>query len=235
MLSINVKASVNPGYVSSFALSEVYEAYTEEKHFIIRYSSLSVAVPIIGNLAIPYDSITELSINGVAVTDFSKEGIETVLEAANGSSTYTVTIPSGTGYVVTQSSPIMVSSGQSVSFTITPATGYSIVVKNGDDTLTPSGHVFTIASVTENINITVTPSVLTYTITVPTVANVTIDPSTNQTVEYGDDISFTITAAEGYVIDSVTLGGVSITGVDGVYTKTNITANATLAVTASQT
>ncbi len=70
--------------------------------------------------------------------------------------TYTVTVPSGEGYTVTQGSQQEVNEGSTASFTIVLTDARdTLVVKYGTKTLTAVGGIYKINNVSENITVTV--------------------------------------------------------------------------------
>jgi hypothetical protein len=90
-----------------------------------------------------------------------------------------------------------------------------------------SSYPFQSQAVTE-LNLKVT--VPTFVITPTAGAHGTITPNTPQTVNYGGSATFTIAADTGYVIDDVTVDGVS-QGALPSYTFSNVTGNHTIAAT----
>ncbi|MHB1356869.1 MAG: beta strand repeat-containing protein [Anaerolineae bacterium] len=80
---------------------------------------------------------------------------------------------------------------------------------------------------TGNKAVTATFTLKTYTITPTAGANGSITPDTEQTVDYGANQTFTITADTGYRIADVVVDGSSV-GITTSYTFSNITANHTI-------
>ncbi len=78
--------------------------------------------------------------------------------------------------------------------------------------------------------VTATFALNTYIITPTAGVGGSLTPSTPQTVNYGDSITFTITADNGYQIDDVSVDGISHGALDS-YTFTNVTANHALSAT----
>ncbi len=129
--------------------------------------------------------------------------------------------------------------GSSQTFTITPNSGYVIdyVTDNTVDvTASVVNNVYTLSNIQLNHDIYVafvestTPTV-TYTVTATTDGNGTVTPA-NATVNAGDNLSLTITANTGYVIDYVTDNTMDVTTsvVNNVYTLNNIQLNHTIFV-----
>lgn len=157
-----------------------------------------------------------------------------------------------TAYVVTQSllnvnSTFVgdsVDSGTSFTTTLTAETGYtmaSVVVSMGGVDVTADAYnavtgVVTIASVTGNVTINASAAINTYTIT-QTLTNVTSDIVATQ-VNYGAELSGTLTADSGYTIDSVSveMGGEDITATaydDGAVSIASVTGNVVITATAT--
>jgi len=139
----------------------------------------------------------------------------------------------GAGGTITPSAPQTVPYGGSVTFTITPSTGYVVndVVVNG----VSQGSIttYTFANVTANGSIVAKFKPMTFVITPTPNPGGAITPGTPQTVNYGAGATFTITPNTGYVINDVRMDGVSNPGAvaAGSYTFTNVTANHTIEAT----
>jgi outer membrane protein assembly factor BamB len=118
-------------------------------------------------------------------------------------------------------------SGESVTLTATPSTGYHFVDWKGD---VAQGHeTDNPLRVTMDVykTITATFEINTYTITSSAGIGGTILPSGTITVNYGDSKPFMITPSPGYKISDVKVDGVSV-GTVSSYTFSNIIANHTI-------
>ena len=149
---------------------------------------------------------------------------------------FVITPMAGSHGTITPSTPQIVNYGGSVTFTITPDTGYVIDDVKVDGVSNPAAVTagsYTFSNVTANHTIAATFKVATFVITPTAGAGGTITPGTPQTVNYGGSATFTITPDTGYVIDDVKVDGVSnpaaVTA--GSYTFSNVTANHTIAAT----
>ncbi len=148
--------------------------------------------------------------------------------AAGAPPTYDVAT-NATGCTVYPTSYSSVTAGSSVTFTVTPTSGYTYVnatysggtsgsISKSDNTFTftPTG--------SGTFNVTYA---LQYTVT-PSISGGTVSPSTPQTVASGSTVSFTVTPESGYTYSSATYSG----------TKTSLTRDGnviTLAPTSSGT
>ena len=157
--------------------------------------------------------------------------------------TYTVTLPTGTGYTVaaTEGSTSPVAEGGSYSFTVTVVEDYdgtNMVVKANDVVLTAVEGIYTIENITADQTITVegVEVIPTYTVTLPTETTgytVTATEGSTSPVTEGGNYSFTVTIAEGYEAGedfAVKANDVELTAVEGIYTIENITADQTITV-----
>ena len=117
--------------------------------------------------------------------------------------------------------------GTEVTLTANPNLGYHFVNWSGD--LSTAINPVSIV-INGNKNVTANFSIDQFTITSTSGENGTIVPNVNTTVNYGDDLSITISANVGYHIDSVFVDGNYI-GNDSTYTFENIISNHTIHAT----
>jgi hypothetical protein len=132
---------------------------------------------------------------------------------------------------ISPSTPQTVAEGGSQTFTITPAAGYHIASLTVDGTPRTVQGTWTFSNVTADHTIAATFSIDTFTITVDAGAgdHGSITPGTG-TVDYGSDATYTITPAAGYLIESLTVDGVT-KPVQTSWTFTNVTASHSIAAT----
>ncbi|MGI6465206.1 MAG: YncE family protein [Methanobacterium sp.] len=83
------------------------------------------------------------------------------------------------------------------------------------------------------IVVAVTPNRITYSITPSAGTGGTIVPDSVETVNYGDNVTFTITPSIGYVVADVIVDGVSQGSINS-YTFTNVQSNHEIAATFSR-
>ncbi len=177
--------------------------------------------------------IESIILNGTDITSSFNDGSYTLkgvtdeqeLYATFKPLVYAVNISCGSNGTVTSDSEV-VTYGQSVGFSIIPDEGYMIdeVLYNGNDvTNKVKNGKYTVTNVQGEVFLSVTFKIAEFNISVVCGAggNVT---SSAQFVNYGDNVTFTITPDEGRKIKSVFLNGVDITNdvVEGLYTVYNI-------------
>lgn len=155
--------------------------------------------------------------NGYHFAKFSTSA--TSITVSYNTSTHAYTIAAGapptydvatnaTGCTVSPTSYSSVTAGSSVTFTVTPTSGYTYVnatysggtsgsISKSDNTFTftPTG--------SGTFNVTYA---LQYTVT-PSISGGTVSPSTPQTVASGSSVSFTVTPESGYTYSSATYSG----------------------------
>lgn len=158
--------------------------------------------------------------------------------------TFSVTIPSGEGYTVVGEATVK--EGENYSFSVNIAEGYNsanMVVKVNGNTVTKTGNVFIVNSVSGNLVITVTgvakngPSV--FNVTLPNGTGYSV--SGDATVNKGSDYSFTVTVANGYDVNTLvvksgeaTLNATSVEGNVATYTVSNVQSDIVLTATISK-
>lgn len=140
---------------------------------------------------------------------------------------YTITATAGSGGSISPSGSVIVQSGGSKTFTITPLTGYHIADVKVDNVSQGAISSYTFTNVRANHTITASFAINTYTITATAGSNGSILPSGAVVVSYGGNQTFAITPNAGYHVFDVTVDGVSQGAVTS-YTFTNVTANHTI-------
>ena len=122
---------------------------------------------------------------------------------------------------------VMVNSGGSHTFTITPDEHYHVadVLVDGASVGAVTEYAFT--DVSDNHTIHATFAIDTYTITATAGDNGSIDPSGDVTVDYGTDETFTITPDEHYHVADVLVDGASVGAVTE-YTFTDVQSDHTI-------
>ncbi len=143
---------------------------------------------------------------------------------------FTITPSAGPNGSISPSSPTIVDSGASQTFSFFPATGYhvdSIIVDGVSQPLSP---IYTFTSVNANHTIRVTFAINQYTITASSGANGSITPSGSVIETYGSSQTFNFTPATGYHVDSLLVDNF-LQPVAPSYTFDSIKANHTIRVT----
>ena len=145
---------------------------------------------------------------------------------------YTITATAGANGSITPSGEVTVNKGESATFTITPNNGYHIedVLVDGASVGAVRSYTFTDVQANHTIIATFERNSLPihyYTITATAGEGGAIAPDGTVRVAQGADRTFTISAAEGYVIADVLVDGESIGAVDS-YTFENVRQNHTI-------
>lgn len=206
------------------------EDYSFQVNIANGYNGTDMVVKVNGNTVVKTG-------NAYVVNSVSGNLVITVTGVKkNAPDTYTVTLPSGSGF--TAAGETTVTAGSNYSFTVTVATGYDVntlVVKNGEATLTATsteGNVvtYTINNVQSNITLTATIAKLKFSITLPTGEGYAVVGESEAV--YGEDYTFTVNAVAGYSVKDAVVksGDVTLTGVNGTYTVANVTANVVITV-----
>jgi hypothetical protein len=132
-----------------------------------------------------------------------------------GEQTYTVTPSvsnSGGGGAISPSAPVSVKPGSTVTFTLTPSSGYSLSSIGGSCNGTLSGAIYTVQTAATDCTVVAifTPDVQTYAVT-PSVSGSggSISPASAVSVESGKTAEFTLRPDSGYTLSDVggTCGG----------------------------
>ena len=164
------------------------------------------------------------------------------LEKAVAPVTHDITVTVGANGSVSPNGTVTVDDGEDQEFVITAAAGYRIesVLADGvavatfDNSSTTYTYTWTNVTAGGTLEATFAPRV--WTINATAGANGSVTPSGAVSVNEGDSQTFTITAASGYRIASVTKDGVAVATFDNsstnyIYTWSNVTADGTLAAT----
>lgn len=142
---------------------------------------------------------------------------------------YTITAEAGMGGSVTPNGVTTVNEGTSQTYTITPAAGYRIANILADGILAGAVSTYTFSNIFSNHTISVTFSIITYTLTSSAGAEVSISPAGSVTVNHGGSQTYIISRNTGYQISNVLVDNVSV-GTPASFTFNNITASHTISV-----
>lgn len=206
------------------------EDYSFQVNIANGYNGTDMVVKVNGNTVVKTG-------NAYVVNSVSGNLVITVTGVKkNAPDTYTVTLPSGNGFMA--SGETTVTAGSNYTFTVTVATGYDVstlVVKNVEATLTATsteGNVvtYTINNVQSNITLAATIAKLKFSVTLPTGEGYAVVGESEAV--YGEDYTFTVNAVAGYSVKDAVVksGDVTLTGVNGTYTVANVTANVVITV-----
>jgi len=156
--------------------------------------------------------LVSLTDNGANVTSSVSNGSYTIsnvtgnrsIAAIFSENAFTVTPIASSGASFAPNSPQRVASGNTISFNITPQTGYELSSVGGSCGGTLDGFIYTTDAVNADCSVMPTFSHNNYTVTPAVGANGAISPNTPLIVSGGDTKLFTITPDSAYHIDSVT-------------------------------
>ena len=144
----------------------------------------------------------------------------------------TITASAGTGGTISPTGSVSVNYGASQTFSIAPASGYTIAGVTVDGASVGAVTSYTFSNVTGNHTIAASFSDQTETITASAGTGGTISPTGSVSVNYGASQTFSITANSGYTVAGVTVDGASVGAVTS-YTFSNVTGNHTIAASFS--
>ncbi|MBF0459632.1 MAG: fibronectin type III domain-containing protein [Nitrospirae bacterium] len=141
--------------------------------------------------------------------------------------TYIVYPSAGDNGTISPATPTTVNAGKTISFTLTPQTGYYASAGGGCNG-TLSGNVYTTSPINANCTVTAYFYRNIYTVTPSAGANGSISPATPQSVVGDHTMQFTVTPYAGYTASVSGCGG-SLSG--NLYTTGKITANCAVTAT----
>ena len=145
--------------------------------------------------------------------------------------TYTVTLPTNANGTVTASKTSGITTGEQVTLTVTPKTGYQVewVKVNGNYVALTDNQV--VITVNENINVTVLFEERdSFYITIPTIENGKIAIDTTGTIYYGTKVTLTIIPNNEYELEWIKINDEITNVIDN---KVTIIVNCDIVVTAS--
>ncbi len=141
--------------------------------------------------------------------------------------TYTITATAATNGTLSPAGATTVNYGGSLTYTITPKTGYHTTQVTVDGTPVGAVNSYTFSNVTRSHTIKATFVINTYTIVSSAGNNGTITPNGSVNVNYGGSKKYTIKNNTGYHIVDVLVDGVSV-GAVKTYTFSALNANHTI-------
>lgn len=176
--------------------------------------------------------IADVMVNGVsvgAVTSYTLSDIDrdTTITASFMADTHTVTATAGANGSMTPAGASSVTCGQSIAYTITPDTHHHVsdLLVNGQSVGAVTA--YTLSNVTADTTIAASFAIDQYTITAEVGENGQITPAGQQTVSYGDSVTYSITPADGYHVEDLLVDGQSQGALES-YTFSNISAPHTI-------
>lgn len=176
------------------------------------------------------------SVGAVTSYTFSNVTANHTIHAVFAANEYTVTVNQPANGIITPGTTTVLYQA-TPTFVITPNTGDSVtaITLNGTNVLSQATnnngvYTYTLPPVTANATLSATIVVKKYTITATAGSNGSISNSGATVVNFGDNASYTITPAAGYVVDNVTVDGMNM-GAITTYTFVNVVANHTIHAT----
>jgi hypothetical protein len=174
------------------------------------------------------------SVNQGAISNYTFTNVQAnhTISVSTSNITFTITASAGSGGSISPSGNVSVAYNGSQAFTVSPNTGYvvSSVLVDGADQGAISSYTFTY--ILANHTIAASFAVENFAISASSDSHSTITPSGNVTVVAGNNQTFTMTASGGYSISQVAVDGVNQGSLSN-YTFTNVQANHTISVTAT--
>ena len=241
------------GAVTSYTFTNVTADHTIEATFAI--DTFTITTSVIGsgtltcNSPVNYNDpstctitpdpgyhLVSLTDNGTDVTGSVSNGQYTITNVTEDHTVvatfainqYTVNPSVGAGQgTITPDTAQTVNHGDTVQFTLSPATGYHIDSVEGTCGGILNGGTYTTNAITSNCTVVANFAINQYTITATAGANGSINPSGGVVVNHGDNQSFTITPDTGYHVADVLVDGSSVGAVTS-YTFTNVTTDHTI-------
>ncbi len=242
------------GAVSSYTFSLVSADHTISATFAIDTFTVSASSDDNGNISpsgattVSYGGsqtyimtpntgyhISDVQVNGSSVGAVSSYTFNSVsatdmINVTYAINTYSVTASSDANGSISPSGATIISYGGSLTYTMTPNTGYHIsdVQVNGSSVGAVSSYTFNSVSATDMIKVNY--AINTYSVTASSAINGSISPSGATTASYGSSLTYSITADAGYHVLDVGVDGSSVGAVTS-YTFSFISAIHTISAT----
>jgi hypothetical protein len=186
---------------------------------------------ITANSGFAVSSVTVDGANQGALTSFTFNNVQAnhTIVAAFAPTSFTIAASAGTGGSISPNGNVVVTKGNSQTFTITPGPGFSIASVTVDGTNQGAIASYTFSNVQANHTIVAAfqSSTKQFTIAASAGTGGSISPNGNVLVNQGNSQTFTITPGPGFSIASVTVDGTN-QGAIASYTFSNVQANHTI-------
>lgn len=149
--------------------------------------------------------------------------------------TYKVTTSVAPGCTIVSTDSTTVAHGDTYTFNVKVDAGYTlgkVTVTEGCELTTNQNGSYTVTVVKDaTISVTATANTYRATANVTDISDFTVDFTTaNENIPYGGTYSFKVTAKEGFRVTNVLVNGAAVTGTNGVYTVSNVTADQNIEV-----
>jgi len=242
---------ISVGAISSYTFEDVTSDHTIHAVFsVIQYIITASAgdggsISPVGDVGVSYGhsqgfnitSNTGYTIGGVLVDGTPVGAVSSYtftnvtgnywIHAAFNVIQYTITASAGVGGSISPVGDVVVSHGQSQTFTITSKIGYAISDILVDGTSMGAVSSYTFTNVTEDHTIQAAFSMIQYTITASAGVGGNISPVGNVVVSHGQNQGFNITPSTGYAISDILVDGTSIGAVSS-YTFEDVASDHTI-------
>src|SRR5207247_783937 len=140
------------------------------------------------------------SVGAVSSYTFTGIGANHTITASFAIDTYTIAASAGANGAISPSGSVVVNSGTSKTFTVTPNAHYHVANVLVDGASVGAVSSYTFSNVTANHTIAASFAIDTYTIMASAGANGVITPSGAVSVAYGASQAFTITPSANYQV-----------------------------------
>lgn len=165
------------------------------------------------------DSLVRIGDNVIALHGVWRSAKSYIDMQVIGNTSSTIIASAGAGGSISPSGTIQAPQGGSQSFAILANSGFHVqsIMIDGVTTVvatsltTPATYNYTFSNVTANHTISAAFSINTYIISASADPNGSIAPTGSDSVAYGGNVSFSITANTGYHVQSITIDGVTAT------------------------
>ncbi len=170
--------------------------------------------------------------NSGAIDSYTFSNVDTnhTIAASFQLKTYTLTASAGANGSISPAGATVINHGESQTYTFTPNSGYIVDSVKVDGSYVGSSTSYTVANVDSDHSISVTFKMPVYEIVATAGSNGSISPSGTTTLSKGNNQAYTITADNGYRIDSVFVDDAYV-GNDASFTFTNVVESHTIHAT----
>lgn len=180
----------------------------------------------------PHHHIADVLVNGVSVGPVSSYTLSNItsnytIAAAFAIDTVNVTASTNGNGTISPSGSLMVNYGSDLFFTITPGDHYHVADVTVDGTSVGAASGYTLTQITGSHNIAAVFAVDSFNIAASAAGNGSISPSGPTRVNYGSDLTYTITPNAHYHVADVLVDGVSV-GAVTTHTLNNVAADHTI-------
>jgi hypothetical protein len=225
---------ISAGPLDEYSFVDITEAHTISVSFILKKYAITASAGLNGTIDPIGDSlvnhgssitytflpdegyeIEDVLVDGISVgilNEFTFENVtvEHTISVSFIIKTYNITSLSGPNGVITPEGDSLVEHGSSITYTFLPDEGYEVEEVIVDGVVLGPLDEYSFENVTETHTILVSFILKTYIISVSFGENGTLTPDVDTEVDHGSDLEFLIQPDIGYVIEDVTVDGISV-------------------------